>query len=85
VNDLRPTVVLADDNAEILRVVDRLLRPLYRIVAQVEDGAAAIGVIMALRPRLAVLDLSMPKIDGFEVARRLCKANARRGSSFLRF
>lgn len=83
VSETQPTVVLADDNAGFLSVVAELLRPLFSVVAQAEDGEAAFKAIMELRPRLAILDLSMPIIDGFEVARRVCKAQCATRIVFL--
>ena len=83
VNDTQPTVVIADDNAGILSAVAGLLRPSFTVVAQAKDGEAAFRAITELRPRLAILDLSMPKINGFEVARRLCKAQCATRIVFL--
>ena len=71
-----PTVVIADDNREILKVVARLLQPSYRIVSQAEDGGAALLAIQAHQPLLAVLDISMPIMTGFEVARQLRAAHS---------
>jgi CheY-like chemotaxis protein len=69
-----PTVVTADDNAEILDAVRDLLSGSFCIVAQAGDGLEAFRVINEHSPQLAVLDLSMPKINGMEVARRLSEA-----------
>lgn len=82
-NDLRPTVVLADDNPQILQAVRRLLRSSFTVVGQAEDGEAALKVITDLHPLLAILDLSMPKIDGMEVARRLKTAQSSTKVVFL--
>jgi DNA-binding NarL/FixJ family response regulator len=73
-SDVHPTVVIADDNHGIRRVVAELLHPSFTILAQAADGEAAFKAISELRPAMAILDLSMPKINGFEVARRLCRA-----------
>jgi DNA-binding NarL/FixJ family response regulator len=73
VNDHR-TLVIADDNAAILDVVRDLLSASFRIVAQAGDGLEAFRAINEHSPQLAVLDLSMPKINGMEVARRLSEA-----------
>jgi CheY-like chemotaxis protein len=69
-----PTVVIADDNAEILKVVRELLQPSFRVVAAAGDGLEALRAINEHSPRLVVLDLSMPGINGMEVARRLSEA-----------
>jgi CheY-like chemotaxis protein len=65
------SVVLADDNPRILKMLVELLPPAFSIVAQVDDGELALKAIKELRPRLAILDISMPKMNGLEVAKRL--------------
>jgi CheY-like chemotaxis protein len=72
--DDEPTVVVADDNAAILRAVGNLLSGSFRIVAQVGDGLEAFRAINEHTPQLAVLDLSMPNMNGMEVARWLSQA-----------
>jgi DNA-binding NarL/FixJ family response regulator len=67
----KPIIVLADDNARILQMLAKLLRPCFRIVAQCQDGDAAFKAIKELSPRLGILDIAMPKINGLEVGRRL--------------
>jgi DNA-binding NarL/FixJ family response regulator len=67
----KPIIVLADDNARILQMLAKLLRPCFRIVAQCQDGDAAFKAIKELSPRLGILDIAMPKINGLEVVRRL--------------
>jgi DNA-binding NarL/FixJ family response regulator len=69
-----PTVVIVDDNAAILEAVDNLLSSSFRIVAQVGDGLEAFRAINEHIPQLAVLDISMPKMNGMEVARWLRQA-----------
>jgi DNA-binding NarL/FixJ family response regulator len=69
-----PTVVIADDNSAILEAVGDLLSGSFRIVAQVGDGLEAFRAINEHSPQLAVLDLSMPKMNGMEVARWLRQA-----------
>ena len=67
----RPLILVADDNADILELVKAVLeRSGYEVVA-VSDGAQALASVDERKPDLAVLDITMPGIDGLEVLRRL--------------
>ena len=68
---LKTTVVIADDHPQMLEMVAGVLRPSFTILAQAEDGDIAFRAITELRPQLAVLDLSMPRMHGIEVAKQL--------------
>jgi DNA-binding NarL/FixJ family response regulator len=57
-----------------LKSLARLLWPSFTIVAQARDGEATFRAIKELRPLLAVLDVSMSKMTGFDVARQLNQA-----------
>ena len=67
----RPRVVLADDNQAILKSVSQLLATNFDVVATVSDGQAAFDAVVTLRPEAVVLDISMPRGSGLEVAKRL--------------
>lgn len=66
-------VVLADDHPVVLAGVRSLLQdtPDISVVGEATTGAAALKLIPELNPDVAVLDLSMPDINGVELARRL--------------
>jgi CheY-like chemotaxis protein len=67
----RPLVLVADDNEDILGLVKAVLeRSGYEVVA-VSDGAQALASVDKRKPDVAVLDITMPEIDGLEVLRRL--------------
>ena len=67
----RPLILVADDNADILELVKAVLeRSGYEVVA-VSDGAQALASVDERKPDLAVLDITMPGINGLEVLRRL--------------
>ena len=64
-------VVVADDEEDILHLVTTIIERSGHEVVPVRDGAAALAAIHERRPHLAVLDISMPELDGLEVLRRL--------------
>jgi adenylate cyclase len=66
-----PLILIVDDrqtNREILRT--RLQAEGYQLL-EAEDGEVALSIARQHRPDLILLDVLMPKIDGFEVCRRL--------------
>ena len=67
-------ILIADDYELVRRgLIDVLGRahPEWEVVAAVGDGNQAIERGLALRPDVAILDLSMPECNGLEVTRRL--------------
>jgi DNA-binding response OmpR family regulator len=67
----KPLVLVADDDADILALVTfRLERGGYDVVAA-NDGEEALRLALERAPDLAVLDVMMPKLDGYEVTTRL--------------
>ena len=64
-------VLVADDIAPLLRAICALLLESFEVVARVSDGHAALEGILKLEPDLAILDISMPRMNGIEVAREL--------------
>jgi len=74
----RPVVLVADDDHDILALVTfRLERAGYDVVAA-QDGEEALRLATARAPDLAVLDVMMPKLDGYEVTTRLRQNEATR-------
>ncbi len=62
-------VLVADDNDDILALVAfRLERAGYAVI-QARDGQEALRLAVEHRPSLAILDLMMPRLDGYEVTR----------------
>jgi DNA-binding response OmpR family regulator len=67
----RPLVLVADDDPDILQLVSlRLERSGYEVVAA-GDGEQALNAALERTPDLALLDVTMPKLDGYEVTARL--------------
>jgi two-component system, sensor histidine kinase and response regulator len=68
-------VLIADDDASILRTVKTALQRAGFAVAVARDGAQALALATAQPPDLAMVDVRMPFVDGLEVIRQL-KARA---------
>ena len=64
------TVIIADDNPKILDLIARMLRVEYEVIAQVPDGEALVEAVDRLRPDAAVVDISMPRLNGIQAVRR---------------
>lgn len=65
------TILIADDEPHILRVVkDKLANAGFRIVVAV-NGEEALQLSIKEIPDLILLDVMMPKLNGFEVCRQL--------------
>ena len=65
------TILVVDDDPDIARFVEVNLRSAGYDVSVASDGEQALEKAGALRPDLVLLDVMMPRIDGFEVAQRL--------------
>ena len=66
-------VLIADDHPVVREGLVTLLHrePGIRVVGQAADGEEAVRMARALRPDVAVLDVSMPRMTGLEAARRI--------------
>jgi DNA-binding response OmpR family regulator len=70
-NGSAPLILAADDDEIILGlVVYRLEHSGYRVITA-RDGDETVKQALAEKPALAVIDVMMPKLDGFEVTRAL--------------
>jgi len=65
------TVLVVDDDPDVARFVEVNLRSAGYEVTVGSDGEEAVQRAVELRPDLILLDVMMPKMDGFEVAKRL--------------
>jgi CheY-like chemotaxis protein len=64
-------VLVVDDNADSAGAIGKLLQLEGHEVRCAFDGASAVAIAQQFGPRLVLLDISLPDIDGFEVLRRL--------------
>ena len=74
-----PLVLVAEDDADILALVAyRLERSSYDVVTAT-DGEEALRLALERRPDRAVVDVMMPKLDGYDVTRALRERAETRG------
>jgi len=64
-------ILVADDEVRSLRLMEALLLPLGYEVIVARDGEEALQKVQESAPDVILLDIMMPKMDGFQVARRL--------------
>jgi DNA-binding NarL/FixJ family response regulator len=76
-------VVIVDDYLAMLARATAVLTPTCTVVGTAQDGASALEAILALQPDVAVLDISMPGMSGFEVAANLRAAGSSVAIVFL--
>lgn len=69
----KPRVLLADDHTFVLEGFKKLLEGHCELVGAVEDGRALIDAAVELQPQVVILDISMPRLNGIEAAKKLKK------------
>jgi CheY-like chemotaxis protein len=74
-NDRRPSVLIVDDHDGFRAFARKLLEAAGFSVTEAASGAEAMKVADRVRPMLVLLDIGLPDIDGFEVARQLEEAH----------
>ena len=71
-DDHRPTVLVVDDDTEVLRFLRLILQPSYQVVTQ-SSAIEAIAWLSGATPDLIVSDVMMVGMDGYELCSRLKK------------
>lgn len=66
-------IVIADDHPTIIRMVREILneQPHFQVIGEAPDGAHAVALVEELEPDVVVLNVVMPKMSGFEAARKI--------------
>jgi signal transduction histidine kinase len=67
----RQRVLVVEDNVDSAETLQMLLTHLGHEVAVVNDGRAAVDAALAFRPSVILLDIGLPGVDGFHLARKL--------------
>lgn len=76
-------VLLADDNTAILAHVKAMLCPDFEVVGAFPEGDSVLSEYDRLQPDVVILDISMGRISGIDVARRLRDAGRQAKIVFL--
>ena len=71
-------VLVADDNVDAATSLGSLLAAMGHETKVVYDGTAALALVDAFAPDFVLLDIGMPGLDGYDVAKRLCIAHPQR-------
>lgn len=74
----RQTILVVDDNETQRQLVRDLLEPLGFVVLTAANGSECLALAARHKPSLVLLDVLMPDMDGWEVARRLRQSTAKR-------
>lgn len=77
IHQIRPVVMVVEDDAFARTLVDRALDPLVWETIFAVDGADALAILRRQRPDVILMDIRLPGVDGVQLARQL------KGSSHL--
>ncbi len=66
-------ILIADDSPQLLQALRKALEehPEWRVCGEASNGIEAVAQSAALHPDVVVLDLTMPRMNGFEAARTI--------------
>ena len=68
-------ILVVDDSEDVRLALITLLEDVGHDVLEAEDGSEVIAMVLSGSPELVILDVAMPRVDGFEALKRL-KADA---------
>ena len=69
----RITVLLADDNRVVRKEFRKILEleDDLEVVGEAKDGRQAVAMVKRLRPEVVLMDIAMPRLNGFEATREI--------------
>ncbi|MGH7826856.1 MAG: response regulator [Candidatus Binatia bacterium] len=68
---MKPRILLAEDNKDAAEIITFVLQFLGYEIVVARDGVEAVESAMSLRPDLIIMDMMMPRMDGFEAVSEL--------------
>jgi CheY-like chemotaxis protein len=68
---IRRRVLVADDNVDSAAMLTAVLHSAGHDVRTTHDGIATLEAVASFRPEIAILDIGMPRMNGYEVARKI--------------
>ena len=77
-NTSQRRILIVEDNIDAQQTLKLLLEAWGHEVHVASDGGAGLEAVLRLQPDLALIDIGLPKIDGYEVARRIAAAHMAR-------
>lgn len=84
-NATNPKILLVEDNEDNLETLKTFLEFSQYKVVTAQDGEAALKCVDIEKPDVIFLDLSIPKIDGWEVARRIKEDTSKQNIIIIAF
>ncbi|MDQ4095922.1 MAG: response regulator [Actinomycetota bacterium] len=76
-------ILIVDDNADIRRLIGTILATGDHNLAYAEDGEKAVEIVKKSTPDLVILDVMMPRMDGFMVLKQMRVAGLREATKVL--
>ena len=76
-------ILVVDDNADSAELMTELFREAGHEVVSAHDGLAALRAIEGFVPEIAVLDVGLPAMDGYDLAGRIAQRLGRRAPAFV--
>jgi CheY-like chemotaxis protein len=73
-DDEKRRILIVEDNEEIRESVRELIEDLGHEVAVAADGASGLNKLVAMKPDIALVDIGLPAMDGYQLAERARKA-----------
>jgi CheY-like chemotaxis protein len=82
-SDEKPRILIADDNAPNVELLEAYLTGLDCEIAVAVDGRDTLDKVASFHPHVILLDVMMPKLNGFEVCKELKSRDETRGIMIL--